>query len=55
MACDEEYLIFLVLRRRLSDKSAVNKQQIRLALVNRALENVTKINPFYECDTTDND
>ena len=27
-SCDEEYLISLALKRRLSDKSAVNKQQI---------------------------
>ena len=28
-------------------KSVVNKQQIRLLLVNRALQKLTKINPFY--------
>ena len=35
--CDEEYLISLALKCRLSDKTAFNKQQIRPAFVNRAL------------------
>ena len=33
----------------------VNKQQIRPALVNAALEKLTKINPFYSNITIDND
>ena len=32
---------------RLTGKSVVNKQQIRPALVNRAIQKSTKINPFY--------
>ena len=45
-SCDEEYLISLALKLRLSDKSAFNKQQIRPAFVNRALANLIEINPF---------
>ena len=47
-SCDEEYLVSLALKRRLSDKSAVNKQQIRPALINQALKKLTEINPFYK-------
>ena len=43
----EEYLISLALTRLSSDKSAVNKKQIRLVFVNRALANLIEINPFY--------
>ena len=46
--CDEEYLISFALNCRLSDKSAVNKQQICPAFVIRALVKLTKINPFYK-------
>ena len=46
-SCDKDYLISLALKLRLTDKSAVNKQQIRPALVNTALQKITKINPFY--------
>ena len=52
-SCDEEYLISLALKRRLTDKSAVNKQHIRPAAVNRALKKLTEINPFYEDVTVD--
>ena len=45
-SCDEEYLISLALNRQLTDKSVANKQQIRPALVNTALQKLTKINPF---------
>ena len=45
-SCDEEYLISLALKRRLSDKSAFNKQQIRPVFVNRALAKLIEINPF---------
>ena len=54
-SCDEEYLISLALKRRLSDKSAVNKQQIRPAVVNRALAKLIEINPFYNNVVVDND
>ena len=45
-SCDEEYLISLALKRRLSNKSAFNKQQIRPVFVNRALAKLIEINPF---------
>ena len=54
-SCDEEYLISLALKRRLTDKSVVNKQQIRPALVNSALQKLTKINSFYSNITIDNE
>ena len=44
---DEENLISLALKHRLTDKSVVNKQQIRPALVNRAPPKIAQINPFY--------
>ena len=53
--CDEEYLISLALKCWLSDKSAVNKQQIRPAFVNRALAKLIEINPFYKNVIVDND
>ena len=53
-SCDEEYLISLALKRRLSDRSAVNKQ-IRPAFVNRALAKLIEINPFYNNVIVDND
>ena len=46
-SCDEEYLISLALKRRLTDKSVVSKQQNRPTLVNTALQKLAKINPFY--------
>ena len=46
-SCDDEHLISLTLKRRLSDTSYVNKQNIRPALVNKALEKLVEINPFY--------
>ena len=45
-SCDEEYFISLALKRRLSDKSAFNKQQIRPVFVNRALAKLIEINLF---------
>ena len=41
-------------QRRLTVKGVVNKQHIRPALVNRALEKLIKINSFYK-NTTDDD
>ena len=52
---DEEYLISLALKSRLTDKSVVNKQQIRLALVNTALQKLAQINPFYSNITIHNE
>ena len=54
-SCDEEYLISLGLERWLTDKSVVNKQEIRPALVNSALQKLPKINPFYSNFTVDNE
>ena len=54
-SCDEEYLISLALKRQLSDKSAVNKQQIRPAFVNRVLAKLIEIDPFYKNVIVDND
>ena len=45
-SCDEEYLISLSLKRPLTDKSVVNKQQIRPTLIITALQKLTWINPF---------
>ena len=53
-SCDEEYFISLALNRRLSDKSAVNKQQIRPAFVNTALAKLIEINSFYKNVIVDN-
>ena len=54
-SCDEEYSISLLLKRRLTDKSVVNKQQIRPALVNTALQKLAQINPFYSNITIHNE
>ena len=51
----KKYMISLALKCRLTDKSVVNKQQIRPALVNTALQKVTKINPFYSDITIHNE
>ena len=40
-------MISLALKRRLTDKKAVNKQQIGPALVNTALQKLAQVNPFY--------
>ena len=37
-SCDQQYFISLALKCRLTDKSVVNKQQIRSALVNTGLQ-----------------
>ena len=39
----------------MTDKSVVDKQRIRPALVNSALQKLTKINPFYSDITIDNE
>ena len=54
-SCDEEYLISLAFKRHLTDKSVVNKQQIRPTLVSSALQKLTKINTFYSNTTIDNE
>ena len=46
-SCDEEYLISFAIKRRLSGKSAVNKQnRSAFTFVNRALAKLIEINPF---------
>ena len=51
--CNEEYFISLALKCWLTDKSVVNKKQIGSALVNTALQKLTKIIPFYSNITLD--
>ena len=46
--CDDNHIISLTLKRRLSDKSFFTKQNIRPALVNRALAKFVEINPHYK-------
>ena len=47
-SCNEEYLISRALKRRLFDKSVINRQVICPAFVNQALRKLTEINPFYK-------
>ena len=53
-SCDDEYMIFLALKQRLSEESFVNKQHIRRSVVSKALENEVKINTFYKQVLLDN-
>ena len=46
--CSNEFLISLALKRRLSDKSSVNKQNIRPAFVSKALKKLVEVNKFYK-------
>ena len=46
-ACDDNCVISLALKRRLSDRSYHSKQNIRPAEVNKALRKLKEINPFY--------
>ena len=45
--CADGHLLTVELKRRLSDQSAYNKQNIRPALVNRALDLLREINPLF--------
>ena len=45
--CDDNVLISLNLKRRLSDSHFVNRQNIRPALVNKALNKLKEVNPLY--------
>ena len=45
--CNDETVISLALKRRLSDTSYINKQNVRPILVNKPLEKLVDINPFY--------
>ena len=47
--------ISMALKRWLTDKGLINKQQILLALVNTALHILTKINPFFSNINIDNE
>ena len=53
-SCGNEYILHLVLKQLLSDKSVANKQHIRPSLVNKALEKLVEINPFYKYDGLNN-
>ena len=53
-ACNENCVIPLVLKRRLSDKSYHSKQNIRPTKVNKALDKLKEINPFYQTVHIDN-
>ena len=46
-ACDDNCVISLALKRRLSDRSYHSQQNIRPAKVNKALKKLKEINPFY--------
>ena len=48
-------MVSLALKCRLTDKSVVNKQQIRPVLVNTALQKLAQINPFYNSITIHNE
>ena len=54
-SCGEEYLISFALKRQLTDKSVVNKQQIRPALVNTVLQKLAQFNQFYSNFTIHNE
>ena len=54
-SCNEDCLISVTLKLRLTEKSLVNKQQNCPALVNVAFQKLTKINPFYRNITIDNE
>ena len=47
-ACDDNVIISLNLKRRLSDSHFVNRQNIRPALVNKALDKLKEVNPLYK-------
>ena len=46
--CNDDHIISLTLKRRLSDKSFFTKQNIRPAYVDRALRKFVDINPYYK-------
>ena len=48
-------MISLALKRQLTDKSVVNKQQVCLVLVNTAPQKSAQINPFYSNITIHNE
>ena len=45
-SCNDEHLIELTLKQRLSDRGYVDKQAFRPALVNRALAKLIEVNPL---------
>ena len=45
--CNDEFLISLALKRRLTDMSYVTKMNIRPAFVSRALDKFIEVNPLY--------
>ena len=46
--CDDNVLISLNLKRRLSDRHYVSRQNIRPAFVNKALDKLKEVNPLYK-------
>ena len=46
-ACNDDHLITLALKWRLSDRGYVDKQVIRPGIVNRALRNLIEVNSLY--------
>ena len=53
-SCGNEYILHLVLKQLLSHKSVASKQHIRPSLVNKTLEKLVEINPFYKYDGLNN-
>ena len=47
-ACNDDHLITLALKRRLSDRRYVDKPVIRPGYVNRALAKLIEVNPLYQ-------
>ena len=53
-SCGNEYILHLVLKQLLSHKSVASKQHIRPSLVNKALEKLVEISPFYKYNGLNN-
>ena len=47
-SCNEQNIVSIALKRRLSDTGAYHQQNINATNVNRALEKLIEINPFYQ-------
>lgn len=53
-SCGDECIILLEFKRCLSNKSVVNTQHLGLSLVDKLVEKLVKINPFYKQVGVDN-
>ena len=53
-SCDDEYIISIALKRRLNDKSVVNKQHLRPSVAKTALKKLVEIKIFYKKGCLDN-